>query len=112
MKVTVTVSDKYIGNGKGASRPVSSWRKHPANFDAAAKAAAHYAKRDNENYAVIWGSMYGAGLYRIMRPAELDRLPRPTGRYQVAIAKPDGDLFYGVAVYEVVKTGNSQETGQ
>jgi len=103
MKVTVTVSGEYIGNGNGAKAPVKTYRKHPASFDAAAKAGAYYAKRDQENYVIIWGSQYGHGLWRVMREDRLDRLPRLDGRYNIAVAKPDGGIVRGVVVYEVVR---------
>ena len=108
MKVTVTVSGEYIGNGSNAKAPVGNYRAHPANFDAAAKAAAYYAKRDNQNYVIIWGSQYGNGLWRVMREDRLETLPR-VGRYAVAVVEPNGDVVKGIAVYEAVKVGNSQE---
>ena len=111
MKVTVTLSGEYIGNGNGAKAPIGNYRKHPANFDAAAKAGTYYAKRDNQNYVIIWGSRYGCGLWWVMAVDQLHRLPCLDGRYNCAVAKPDGDVVKGIAVYEVVKTGNSQDVG-
>lgn len=111
MKVTITVSGEYIGNGKGAKAPVKTYRNHPASFDAAAKAAVYYAKRDGIDYVIIWGSQYGNGLWRVMSADRLDTLPRLAGRYQIAVAKPNGDVVKGIAVYETVKAYNSQEVG-
>jgi len=101
MKITITIlQDECLGNGSGAKAPVKTWQAHPGNFDLAAKAAAHYAKRDNEDVAIVPGNSYGSLCYHLLSPADIGRaIPMP-GRFHVAIAKPNGDIFGAVAVLE------------
>lgn len=84
-----------VGNTRGA---MSSYRAAPGNFDAAARAAVHSARRNNARMVIVPGNSYGQRVYHIAR--ETDSIARYTAMrasVAVAVADVDGMIYKGVA---------------
>ena len=64
----VTTLD-LIGTANSKSA-VNAYRKAPGDFNKAANAAAHYAKKNNAEMVIIPGNSYGSRVFHIGRKAD------------------------------------------
>lgn len=90
--------DNKIGNAKGRKAPIKTYRASPANFDAAAGAAASYAAKHNQDMVIVPGNSYGAACYHILADdQDIKKVTVVRGRFKVGVAKPNGDIFQAYA---------------
>ena len=105
MKLTL---GKKLGQCEKVKAPVGTWRKHPGDFDAAAHAAHHYAKRDNRRMVVVPGNSYGHLVYHIAKDTQdVKSFTEPTGKTHtdVAVVTVDGEVFQAVASKSIACEG-------
>lgn len=81
-----------IGNVESTRGAVRAYRESPTDFDSAARAAVHYARRDGTEYAVIPNNNRGWRVWQIDRPSEISRYIPGAQRVRLGIARPDGTV--------------------
>ena len=97
MDITTTTK---IGQCKKVTAPIKTWRNHPGDFDAAAHAAWHYAKRDNRRMVIVPGNSYTRKVYHICTDdKDVKSFTGPTGREttQVAVVTVEGEVWQAIA---------------
>ena len=90
--------DLFIQDKIGAVTPgVAAYRKTPGSLNAAASAAAYYAKRDNARMVVVEGNSYGNRVYHIARESEdLCKFTGMRVQTRVVVVEPSGAAFYAL----------------
>ena len=89
-----------IGQCDKVRAPVKTWRKSPGDFDAAAHAAHHYAKRDDRRMVIVPGNSYGRQVYHITTDStDVKSFTGPTGHEKTAVAVVTvaGEVFQAIA---------------
>ncbi len=87
-----TNETKTIGTVTDTTRAVTNYRAEPGNFDNAARAAVHYARRDNKVYVLIKGNSYGHFVWHIASVTDDARKFLINKPVEGATAKPDGTI--------------------
>lgn len=94
MEITTT---NQIGTTSRTKSPIKTYNSNPGNFDAAAHAAAHYARKHDKNMVVVPGNSYGSKVYHIA--LETDDLLKYSfaPKAAVALVTIKGEVFQATA---------------
>jgi hypothetical protein len=87
---------KFAGTVKAGQ--VREHKKNPASLNLAASAAAHYAKKLNDQVVVIEGNSYMNKVYHIAKDTDsVSKYTAMNYAVNVLIVKPNGECFHGIA---------------